>query len=517
MNCAISGVICREPVVSVKSGHVFEKSLIEEYVHQNGTCPVTNEELAKEDLVPIRQAEVVAPRTTSATSVPGVLQLLQSEWDSVMLEVFNLKQQLNSTRQELAKTLYKHDAACRVVARLMTERDQARQALASATGVSIPSSSSSSSSSSHVSQNASTSNGTGSGSAMEVEQDGSSSSSSSTSLPSSVASALGNVADGLVDMRKKIIKERKSAVSDISSIKKYDVTSSNPLHSTSKAGIISVDIDSSNTHVATGGVDSKVIVFNRGSGKIEHTLKGHSKKVNAVKFHPTNSTLFSCSADHTARVWLHEDGKYVSGIETKDHTSEVTGLCVHNTGDYFVTASKDASWKFYDVTTPNSILSVNEETDSAFTSIDFHPDGLIVAGGTEAGFVRVYDVKSASVAASFQHDGHAVSSIAFSDNGYHLATGDAIGNVKFWDLRKLVALRTIDATKKVAVRGLSFDSSGSYLAIGSSELRVFNVKPFELISSFNVHKKDITGLVWGENASFIATTSRDRHLKILSQ
>jgi pre-mRNA-processing factor 19 len=53
--------------------------------------------------------------------------MLQNEWDAIVLEMFALKQQYNSTRQELSYALYAQDAASRVIARLIRERDAARE------------------------------------------------------------------------------------------------------------------------------------------------------------------------------------------------------------------------------------------------------------------------------------------------------------------------------------------------------------------------------------------------------
>lgn len=68
-----------------------------------------------------------APRPPSLSSVPALLASLQNEWDATMLEAYTLKRQYDAVRQELAHALYSNDAANRVVARLMRERDQARE------------------------------------------------------------------------------------------------------------------------------------------------------------------------------------------------------------------------------------------------------------------------------------------------------------------------------------------------------------------------------------------------------
>jgi len=129
MLCAISGEAPQEPVVSKKSGTVYEKRLIEKYIDEHGKEPGTDEELELDDLLPLKTARVVRPRPPTLTSIPALLSAFQNEWDSLAVETYTLQEQLARTREELATALYQHDAAVRVIARLTKERDEARLAL----------------------------------------------------------------------------------------------------------------------------------------------------------------------------------------------------------------------------------------------------------------------------------------------------------------------------------------------------------------------------------------------------
>lgn len=128
--CSLSGNIVEVPVISKKSGHIFEKRLIEKHIDSTGQCPITGTDLTKDDLLAINTSKATKPRSSNSTNIPSLLSTLQSEWDTTMLETFNVKQQLDLVRQELSHSLYQHDAACRVISRLIKERDEARNQLA---------------------------------------------------------------------------------------------------------------------------------------------------------------------------------------------------------------------------------------------------------------------------------------------------------------------------------------------------------------------------------------------------
>lgn len=52
--CAISGEPPQDPVISPKSGLVYERRLILKYITDNGTEPITGDKLEESDLVSVK-------------------------------------------------------------------------------------------------------------------------------------------------------------------------------------------------------------------------------------------------------------------------------------------------------------------------------------------------------------------------------------------------------------------------------------------------------------------------------
>lgn len=484
MICAISKETPQHPVVSIRSGIIFEKRLLEKWLEDNeNKCPITGEVLSPEEIIEIKTPKSVIPRPITATSIPGLLSLFQNEWDALMLETFQLKQQLDTVRKELAHSLYQHDAACRVIARLVSERDEARNMLANLKAQGgVPKTSQDSADQ-----------------AMDVENQ--------PGISKDIIEKIKAKSMELSSARKK--RQISESLAQAEKIKEYEVTQSHSLHK-NPPGISAVDVHPTDQNqIVTGGQDASVIVFNRNTKKATRVLKGHSDKITQVQFHPSKDIILSSSSDNTAIIW---GDKQEPLHVVKVHSGEVTSISLHATGEYWTTTSRDKSWGFHDIETGTCLKQIT--SDSVLESSHFHPDGLLLGTGTKLGVVKIWDIKTQKDVVNFAEHKDQVTDLCFSENGFYLATGSADSTVKLWDLRKQQCFHTIDLEKNPA-NCVEFDYSGTYLAVGAgNSIRVYMGKTFTHVSNFNQHTDLVTDVKWGADAQFLASTSLDKSMKI---
>ncbi|KAJ3558413.1 hypothetical protein NM688_g941 [Phlebia brevispora] len=485
--CSISGEPPQDPVVSSKSGHVYERRLILKYINENGTDPITGEKLEESDLITIKaNPKTSAPRPPTASSIPALLQTLQNEWDAAMLEVFALKQQNNSLKQELSVSLYTQDAATRVVARLIKERDAAREALAS------------------VSATMGVAPAAGNGDVEMAE------SADAGTLPENVLKQIDETHEKLSAVRKK----RKAPAGYVTqdAVKTFTAKHTIPsLHSSSPSGITSIAVSKTNpSQFLTGGNDKVVQLYDRSTDKVLASLKGHTKKVNHVAFRELEgdaTLLLSGGADKVAKAWSLDSasGEYIPKGTIRTHKGEITGLAVHATSTLLGLASSDRTYSLHDLTTFDQVYR-SAESEEPFTSLSIHPDGTLLAVGTPASTIQIYDIRIGAIAATLtppEGVPFTVNTLSFSENGYHLLAPDSLSSVAIWDLRKLKSAHTIPLGESFRTHKVLYDHSAQLLGVAGNEgVRVFAHKTWEELVRFE-EGGEVVDLAFGENGQEI--------------
>jgi len=356
---------------------------------------------------------------------------------------------------ELTHALYQHDAACRVIARLTRERDEARHALATmqlAHAVAAP-------------QHADSGG-------MDVEvaapaeaEDG---------MTDEVIAKLTKTAKTLSKQRKKRSKPAELATAD--QIKQMAQSKSQTGLHGSSAQITSMSLGNvTNGLLLTGGSDKKAVLFDTDAEKVIATMTGHKKKVTDVALHPSADVALTCSNDATVKVWTASAGAELQSVAT--HSADVTGISLHPTGDYFVSASSDRHWGFHSVETGQTLAYYTDESvTSGLTCAQVHPDGMIFATGTADNMVHVWDIKEQKKLTTFNDHSAPVTSVTFSENGYYMATASSDALIKLYDLRKIDNFHTIEMEAGNKINSISFDHSGSYLMAGGNDIRVYASK-----------------------------------------
>jgi len=303
----------------------------------------------------------------------------------------------------------------------------------------------------------------------------------------------------------------------VEQLQQFKQLASYPPHKASIPGILCLDIHPKHKDlIITGGVDETAIIFDRQAERKIATLTGHEKDVTSVLFHPTQDICITGSADSTARVWLkqEEDSKQSSNYKVehkiKVHRGPIVHMSLHATSMYFLTASKDHTWGLHEIETGRTLLQLTEPDNQALSCAMFHPDGLILATGTEDNLIRIWDIKTHKNVATFQGHNNAVSDLRFSENGYHLATA-ADNILKLWDLR---GPKNVNSLKlNLPIKRLHYDYSGKYLAVAlGNQLKVFTGKSLDPVVTLEGHEETVTDIKFGNDAAYIASTSMDRNL-----
>jgi WD40 repeat protein len=159
-------------------------------------------------------------------------------------------------------------------------------------------------------------------------------------------------------------------------------------------------------------------------------------------------------------------------------------------------------------------LGLNTFVPGGFAA--YSPDGSHVAAIVEArpfAGVKVWDARNGSEIANLKEPG--VVSIAYSPDGFRIASGSSYGTVKVWDAGSGAEVATLRRDRGW-VRALAYSPDGSHIATAADgkPVKVFDARTGGEILSLRADGHRVSALTYSPDGSRIATAAEGKPVKV---
>jgi WD40 repeat protein len=188
--------------------------------------------------------------------------------------------------------------------------------------------------------------------------------------------------------------------------------------------------------VATGGGDSSIRLWDVTSGKIKRILHGHLGAVATLRFAPDGRTLASGCSAGVIKLWNASDGKCRSSHESTIRKYSVRSLAFSPDGSTLASGDVCGNIILRDVATGLERLGPRTEV-VGLQEIAFTADGQTLIATKSNGELNISGL-FVTLERTIRFGNFYTYCSVFSPNGSLIAQTDSDGNVRVWDLTKVV-------------------------------------------------------------------------------
>ena len=152
--------------------------------------------------------------------------------------------------------------------------------------------------------------------------------------------------------------------------------------------------------LASGSIDKTIKIWDLSTGKLIHTLKGHTQSVTSLAISPpvegSDGILLSGSADRSVKFWNLSTGKLVHTL--KGHTQSITSLAINpangmSKNKTFASGSTDKTIKIWNLSTGELVSTLSDGVE-AVSSLTYSWDGKILVSGSEDKTIKIWRLSS---------------------------------------------------------------------------------------------------------------------------
>jgi COMPASS component SWD3 len=181
-----------------------------------------------------------------------------------------------------------------------------------------------------------------------------------------------------------------------------------------------------------GGYDNDVRLYDVEKQRLVHCFTGHTSSVSCIAFNGSGTMAITGSKDATVRYWDVLSGLCIKTISS--HLGEVTSVSTNAAGTLMITGSKDNSNRLWDVRQCKPIRRYkrHQNTSRNFVRAAFGPRERLIIGGSEDGFVYIWDTDTQDVVKKLGPAGGPVYSAQWNTDQSLLVSCSHDGSASTW-------------------------------------------------------------------------------------
>lgn len=281
------------------------------------------------------------------------------------------------------------------------------------------------------------------------------------------------------------------------------------------AEVWSVTFSPDGQTIASGGNDSKVLLWNR-NGSLQKTLidpnleegLSHTREVTSVTFSPNGEWIASTSRDNTAKIWRRDGTLYKT---LTGHSNSVYSSSFSPDSEYLATASHDKTVRIWRVADGSLVTTLKGHTESV-NWVAFSPDGQLLASASDDRTVKIWTLDG-TLQQTLPPHGDWVTAIAFSPDGRYLISAGVDKTIRVTPLNGEPA-KSWKAHDGI-VFSLSFSPDGRWFASAADDhtIKIWKLDGTE-IKTLKGHSGRVTSIDFSPDGMNLVSASFDKTVRI---
>ncbi|MDE0021100.1 MAG: Ig-like domain-containing protein [Candidatus Poribacteria bacterium] len=196
------------------------------------------------------------------------------------------------------------------------------------------------------------------------------------------------------------------------------------------------------------------------------------------------------------------------------HSDEIYSVAYSPDGQKIAGGSDDGTIRIWDVSDGSLIRTLRGHTDGV-ESVAYSPDGTRIVSGGDDNAVRIWNADTGALLQTLREHTDEVPSVAYSPDGQKVASASSDRTIRIWDVNAGSRIRTLQRHTD-GVESVAYSSDGTRIVSGGDDntVRIWNADTGALLRTLRRHTDEVYSVAYSPDGRNVASGSDDGTIRI---